>query len=273
MFNSWQRNLRSYFYGFVMALGLVFLQQLGATSSFTTFLLGLLVLELVLLMEIYTTFRYASSLLRQLDLPSVEIYKRNAQLVYHLLLPTLTYFGLAGFIYTNNISSLTLVYFFVSWLLFALLFINIRAYYEDKFKLEKQTHVVYDLIKITLFFTITDTILNLSSRYDFNFFVLAGLVFCLTSLLTLLIFLRYSGINQLFNIVLILLAGLTIGYLTATLQVFLDQQNLLVAFYSALVFYIFNAILHHELAKTLRIATVLEYILVAIICFLIILLI
>jgi hypothetical protein len=187
------------------------------------------------------------------------------------VLPLIAYVGFIGFIYTNNQTSLSLIYFSVSFLIFSLLFINVRAYYQDKFKLEQQTHIVYDLIKIFLFFTIIDSLLNLSSQYDFNFFVVAGLVFTTSSLLTLLILLRHKHLGY-FNLVLVLLSGLAIGYLTSALQALLDTKTLIASFYSTLIFYIFNAILHHDLERTLRFNVVLEYSLVAAICFFILLL-
>ncbi len=267
-----KRNGRQLFYAFVMALGLVFLQQLAVVSSLKIFVLGAALLALVLLLELYTNYFFAERLLKQLDLPGPESYSKSVQAVYHLLLPLLLYFSLVGFVYTNNRLDLGWLYFCWGFALFALLFINIRAYYEDKFKLEESTHLIYDLIKIFVYFSFTNAILNLAQAFGFSFFVIVGVIFAGASLLTLLVLIRRRHYSEQ-NLALIILAGLVLGYLTAVLLGSFAGKTLLLAFYSTIVFYLFNAVLHHEIERTLNLSLVFEYLLVAAICLSVILLI
>lgn len=268
---GWRKNWRAFVYALVVALGVVFLQQLALGASTAAVAVAVLILLLILLMQLFIIYAASTQLLRQLDLPSVEVYTKKTQFIYHLLIPLISLLAIIGFVLTNNQLALAWIYFLGTFALFTILFINIRAYYEDKFKLEQQTHVVYDILKIILFFTIANFIFNLASRYAFNFFVVAGLVFVAASVFTLLVLLRHPNLGYL-NMGLVLCSGLVIGYLGAALRNLLVTQNLVAAFYATLVFYIANAILHHELERTLKFSIVLEYILVGCICFLIILL-
>jgi hypothetical protein len=111
----------------------------------------------------------------------------------------------------------------------------------------------------------------MGSRYDLSFYAVAGLIFVVGSLLSLLLILRKTFV-EVIHILIILLAGLALGYLTASINVFMEVNNIVIAFFSTLIFYLLNAIIHHEIDKTLRVSTLIEYILVAIICFLVILL-
>lgn len=265
------KNWRALAYAIIIGLGVVFTQQLDMTESSATVVTAASVLELMLVMQIAVVYISATRRLRQFDLPTVEIYNKRTELIYHLLLPAMTLGAIIGFVTTNNQVSLVWFYFFGSVAIYFFLFVNIRAYYEDKYKLEQQTHVIYDVVKVLLFFAVTDVIFNAASRYQFNFFVVAGMLFVTASILTLLILLRHPALGYL-NMGLVLCSGLAIGYIGAALRNLLVSQNLVAAFYVTLVFYIANAILHHELERTLKLSIVLEYVLVATICFLIILL-
>lgn len=269
MAKFFKKNRRALFYGFVIALGVVFLQQIAATSSLSVFMVGAVVLGLIFVLELYTNYFLAVKLLKQLQLPNVSIYTPTTQTIYHAFLPILLFISILGFVYSNNIPSLSWLYFSFSFFMFTLLFINIRAYYEDKFKLEESTHLIYDLIKIFIFFAFCNTLLNLSTIFDFNFYVRAGIVFAVASLLTFLVLLRRKHYSH-YNILLIIFAGLAIGYITSSLLEIVGGKSLLVTFYSTLIFYLFNAVLHHEIERNLTLSLIFEYVLVAAICLLVI---
>jgi len=262
-------HLRSLFYGLVMGLGIVFLQEIALVSTFNIFLIAVLVLAWVLVLELYTDYYLASRYLKQLDLPELTMYSRTTQLIYHALLPLLQYVSLIAFIYTNNQPKLVLIYFIFSFFLYSLLFINIRAYNLDKFKLEESTHFIYDLIKICLFFLLTAGIINLTNLFGFSFYVAGGLISCSSAMLTFLVLLRRKHITY-YNLLHIILAGIAIGYLSSSLLQLLGTKSLLIAFYTTLVFYIFNAILQHYIERTLKLSVMVEYILVSAICLLLI---
>ncbi|MFW5702643.1 MAG: TMEM128 family protein [Candidatus Dojkabacteria bacterium] len=268
MFNFEQRNI---FYGLSLGLGIVLLQQLAASASDFNFITGLVLLISLLITQISVTYLQAKQKVKQLDLPVSQQYGPAAEIVYHLLLPVWTLLGVAGFIYVNDQLSLWPIYFAVTIFIFVIFFTNMRAYYLDKFKTEEETHAVYDLLKLIIFFTNTNLVLNLASRFEFSFLVVAGVGFSLSGLISLLVLLRFKNLSY-FNLGLILASALATGYLYSVLYEFLDVPSLLNSFYVTLIFYIFNAILHHELHKSLRLNQLLEYILVAGICFMLVLL-
>jgi hypothetical protein len=268
--NSLKKNLLPIIYGLAVALAMVFVQAVYVTNP-DYFWIGSIISFSILIFTIYLTRLRSTKTLRQLELPDVDNYTRLEIFIYHLLLPSIGFWSFTSFIYTNIQLNLTFLYFITAFFTYASLFINIRAYYLDKFKLEEDTHYVYDLIKIFSYFNLVTATLNLSDRFGLNFYIISALIFTIASLLTLIIILRKTNVN-LIHLLIILLAGLSLGYLSATLNIFLAVSNLVIGFLSSLIFYLVNAILHHELDGTLRISTLVEYTLVAIICFLLILL-
>lgn len=266
-----KQNRRSITYAFALAIGVVFIQQLYTTAATSVVLIAIMVLWGVLILELFANYYFSTNLLKQLNLPAVQEYTPRNQLIFHAVLPTGSLLSILGFVYTNNIYYLSSIYFVSTFCIFCILFINIRAYYEDKFKLEENTHLVYDIIKILIYFCSIDFVLNTANRYGFNFFIVVGVLFCLSSLLTLLVLLKRKHFND-YILVLILLAGLTLAYLTTVIFTYLAPNPLITAFYSTLIFYIFNAVLHHELERTLKLSIIAEYVLVGIICLLIIIL-
>ena len=78
------------------------------------------------------------------------------------------------------------------FLLFALLFSNIRAHYEDKYKLEEMTNYIYDILAILICFMTADGIVN-SCRYSgLSTGYAAVLLTVLIFILSVLTLLRYS---------------------------------------------------------------------------------
>lgn len=266
-----KQNRRSFFYGLSISIGLVFLQDLAATGTTTIFVLAVIVVWGILLLEIFANFYFAQALLRQFDLPQVRKLHGGSALIFHAVLPSLIYFSLVGFTFVNNRTNLAWVFFLLSLVIFSMLFINIRAYYEDKYRLESETHLVYDLAKLVIYFCLTNLIANLAMRFNFSFLLIVLLNFVVASALLLLVFLNHRFTSR-YMLVISLFAGLALGYLSAGLAAFLVPVPLVTAFYSTLVFYMLNAIIYHELERTITWQTIAEYSLVALICLLIIIL-
>ncbi len=263
-----RKNNRAFVYSFFISLGVVALQQIALTSGNNAFLLGFIVVSLLLALELYTTRRLASTKLSQFDLITAANNSNSNIIVYHTILPSILLVSLAGFIYFNNQPGLWPIYFLTSFILYSMLFINIRAHYEDKFKLEEETEIVYDLIKIFSFFAITNLIINLSSLFDFNYFIITGLLFIVSSLLSLLVIAKRKNLHF-YYVPLILLASLFLAYITSAIITIFEPTVMVTSFYATIIFYLINALLHHELEKTLRIGIVIEYILTALIAILI----
>jgi hypothetical protein len=266
-----QKNLRAFAYALSLAIGVVFVQIIGTQYPIQHYIGFSGILHGVLIIEVFLNYRKSVQVIKQLDLPEVKIYNRFTQAVFHWLVPISFLVVLLTFIYLNNQSSLILFFFALSFAFFFLFFVNMRAYYEDKFKLEAKTHFIYDVMKIFTFFALVNSILNISTGFEINFFITVALVSIAAIILTLSMLLveRRVGIV---TWALIFLAGMALGYLTSSLQLFLDGTNLIISFYSALVFYIFNALIYHEIKRTLNRQIIVEYLLVAAICLLTLLL-
>ncbi len=264
-------NRRGVAYGLVMALLVAFLEQFSFYSLPLALIIATTLCAVILLVLLSLNKRFATSRLRQLEFPNVNSYSPIVELLYHFALPLLTLLSFVGVIRVLSTEGMSLLLFALAFVVFSLFFVNAKAYYEDKYKLEEQTHIIYDLAKLFMFFSSTSFILTMGNSLGFNFFIITGLVFCAGSLLTFLILLRQKNF-QLFDILLILLAGLSLGYLVANLFEFLAQRSILTSLYSTIIFYILNATVHHEVNRTLKLGIILEYLLIGAICFLVLLL-
>ncbi len=266
-----KKNLRAFSYALSVAIGVVFVQIIGMQYPIENYIVFSVILLGVLVVEVFLNYRKSVQVIKQLDLPEVKIYNKFTQIVFHWFVPIGFLIVLLTFIYLNNQSSLILFFFGLSFAFFFIFFVNMRSYYEDKFKLEEKTHFIYDVMKIFTFFALANSILNISSGFEINFFITVALVSITSIVLTLMMLL----VERRVGIVtwgLIFLSGMALGYLTSSLQLFLEGTNLIISFYSALIFYIFNALIYHEIKRTLNRQIIVEYLLVAAICLLTLLL-
>lgn len=264
-------NRKQIIYGLTIGLILAFLQEIALNSSPSVLIAFTLVGAIFFTLIVFLNIRSADKQLAQLDLPNIDLFTPRVEKIYHYLIPILTFlsFVAASKVLAREGLQLGLIIF--GGLVFCAFFINARAYYEDKFKLEEETHIIYDFSRVFIFFAAVIFILTLSNSIGLNFYVTTGVIFCIASLLTLLILIRNRNI-QIFDILLVLLSGLSIGYLTGVLFEITNNRALLTSVYSTVVFYILNSTIHHEVNRTLKFSMVLEYILVAGICLLVILL-
>jgi|GEM_PF-3087622 len=258
-------------YGAFCACSILLIQDINKNLlpfySIITIAIGIL----LLLLELLSAYMTGKTRLHQFGLPLLEKYSQRTQLIHHIVIPVATYLAILGFVLGNNRTSLNLIYFVMNFILFSALFINIQAYYLNKYRTQLATEAVYDISKIIIYFCAVNTVVNLKSLYSLNYFVVVAIVALLAGVLTYMLLLRKKHLPSL--LVLILMTGaLGIGYITATLSVTLQVSNLVVSFFSALIYYTFNAIIHHELNKTLNKQVLLEYILVAAICFAVVIL-
>jgi len=155
---------RPLIYAIIITIGFIFLQNILHTAPDQYFFLGMLMLYPILLFELLITRYYAKLLLNQFALPPVnEDQDRFAHIIHPLV-----YFSLVCFLYFHKQLSIQPFLFVIILLIFWLLFTNIRAYYEDKFKLELLTHNIYDIITILAVFFILDSFSNIIGSNNFN---------------------------------------------------------------------------------------------------------
>src|SRR3990167_2219230 len=193
MTTSLTNKKRPLIYAIIMTIGFIFLQNLLQTLPEQYFLTGILLLYPLLIFELLITRYSAKLLLKQYSLPPVSENKESlSHLVHHVVLPSLIYFSSVSFLFFHRQPSLqpflTIGLFFTYWILFT----NIRAFYEDKFKLEIYTHNIYDIITtFSAFFTFV-SIFNLFKTYQFTLLIIFIPLTAVFFLLYLLILVRYQ---------------------------------------------------------------------------------
>ena len=184
---------RPLIYAIVMTIGFIFLQNLLQTLPEQYFLTGVLFLYPMLIFELLTTRYNAQLLLKQYSLPPISENKESvSHLVHHVILPSLIYFSSVSFLFFHRQPSLqpflTIGVFFIYWILFT----NIRAFYEDKFKLELYTHNIYDIITtLSAFFSFV-SIINIFKSNQFNLLFIFIPLTAIFLLLYHLIVVRYQ---------------------------------------------------------------------------------
>lgn len=247
-------------YALVVTVGFAFLLTILENLPADYFFMAAGIIYLVLLFELYSTVFYASRLLDQFQLPPVDDKDKLPQLIHHLVLPTVIYLGLVIFLFFNHQHSLNLFFIILVFVIFSVLFTNIRAFYEDKFKLEAATHNIYDFLMLIISYIATDAVLNIFSFAQSSVVMIiffTGLVLLLLGALVLLRYHLYSGRNMVILTVLILVYSVVTGLL-----INLGLNISVVALISTLEFYYLLAYYNHVLDNSLSGKVITEYILV-----------
>jgi hypothetical protein len=260
------------FYGLIMAFGIVSLQIISKSYSYPFQFLAIFFNLFILLIGIYVSYKQADKQLTQLDLPSVDNLSQGMRLILHIIFPSIFWLSFSHFVIFNNYPWLTLVYFISVLVITSVFLMNIKSYYLDKFKLVEDTNYIYEVARILTFFSIINIVMNLGTLLAVNIFLIGIAVTLFSAGLIFTVLIRRINVNY-FDILLILLAGLALGLLLVGIYSYLVTTTLLVAFFLTLCFYILTAVIIHEIDNTLKLSTVVEYILVALITLLILLLI
>jgi hypothetical protein len=264
MFKEIYYNRRSYFYGGVITLGLVFLMNIKSFNE-TVFPLSALILYLIIVFEMFYTWFMSKEKLRQMDLPLVSDYSRFKQILHHLLMPSILYLGIVGFIYFNNQIALHIPLLVIAYILFTALFINLRAFYQDKFQLEKETYFVYDLIELTTFFTTANTLINLVYSNSWHKFIIIVGIFILALLILILNLYQFESLT-LKPILAVLGMSLLIAVIMTVLLYTSAMTIVALSFMSFLTYYFLFGVLSHKIEGTLSWEVVLEYVAVFVLC-------
>lgn len=257
-----RNNRRSIFYSSLTGLGLIlalhFLKEYGR-DSFIIITLGT---SLLLIFEVYLDWRYATRILRQIDMPTVNVYNLWGNLLNHITLPLFLYYSFAGFIYFNEDDLIRIVGIFILTIINIILFMNIRSYYRDEFIIEEKTHYIYSIIKLITFFFGVNLILHIMNFWVVDNWFYSLLVTLLSLILGLLLIYRKQ--DQSFGeFVYVLLSSFVIGVVFLvlnTINVVFLGINIIVF----LCFYIALSTLIHRLERTLSREIFVEYILILI---------
>lgn len=242
---------------FVLVLSLFIGLLIEFTNDLNKFLTALFVGIITLLLQITIIYKQAEKKLTQLQIPKVNRYSNATEITLHYIMPVLFLIDIGIYIYYNPIvylSPLVLIFSFVSFLL---LFINIRAYFEDKFNIETNTHFIYFFISVFSVFCLNIFLLNLTSKYDLPLVVSAFVL-----LFSILVMFYFSFLENIHLNIFLFIIFITISLIIAALGIGLYQEFgsiLRSSFVTTLFFYFINALFVHKKEGTLSLVVCLEY--------------
>lgn len=256
------KNSRSIFYALTTGLGLFFALDQLKEEGINRYLLIIGLTILLQAFEVFLDWRYATKILRQIDLPNVNIYNLWGHILNHIILPVFIIVSVAGFIYYNSDDLIRIVAIFIVISINMILFINIRSYYQDEFLVEQKTRYVYTAIKLVIFFFSMNFLLHLSRFCLFEIWVLTCLVCFLILILAFLMIYQRAQVS-LATIIYVIVSAFVISLIFMVLSqigIILIGLNVI----TFLLFYFALSILHHKMERTLTRNVLGEYILILI---------
>lgn len=261
---------RPYIYAFLLTLGMIMLYSIVRTSGTVRFMFGVVSLYLLLLFELYSTKYYVLQIDKQLSLEKKDSKQRRAHWVHHLILPTILFLSFVLFILVNSQLNMLLFLAILSFALFSFTFINIKAYYERKYRIEKKTANIYDIISISSVYMLIYSLLVLTNFFEYNFMLIGLINGGILLVMGYLTISRYDLIN---NKGLLLLASMVFVYVNLFLVLLNYELSVLThAVVATFGFYYFTVIVDHLEEKTLTLRVILEYLAVFLVIFVIIVL-
>jgi hypothetical protein len=265
-----QYTKRPYIYAVLITIGVMALYSILHTSGISSYFIASISLYTLLLFELYSTKFYATTMDDQLELTAKNKKHRKAHWVHHLIMPTVLFVSIVLFIFSNSQLNLALVIALISLVLFSILFLNIKAYYENKYKLEHKTANVYDVISIASVFMLSFSIFVVTALLDELYIVTGLLNTALLIILGYLTLARYHLINKQGGI---LLFSMLMVYINTFLALLNFEISIVAhAILTTFVYYYFTAIVNHHEEKSLDLKVIIEYLAVFVLIFVIIIL-
>lgn len=172
-----------------------------------------------------------------------------------VILPIALYIFLIGFGYYNLSSNILGIILIFTFVLFFILFVNIRSFFQDSLDLESKTHFVYDFFKFIIFFLGVDVIINFSEGNATKIF---GGVLALSLTLHLLLLIRQKFVfakHYIFGII----GSIIIAEGTSILVSFNKYNQLQISLCIIFFFYLSLAIIQHAVNRTLNRSVLIEY--------------
>jgi hypothetical protein len=256
--------LRGVFYALTVVLGLALAFTELDNGNVELFWQLSVAVGLIFVIELYTGVdaRYKRRRKQSLELIDQGSFPTLTLLVHNALIPLAIYVSIVTFTYFNSQDHLRLMVLVFSLGTFAILFTHTRAYYLSDEQLFRQTNYVYDLAKLLIFFTITDTLFNLAAGRS-----QPGLAVVVTGLnsfiLLVLTLLRYQKI-VIKGVYLSAAMAIAIAAACGTLISTSNANPLQIAFIAVVGYYISAAFIHHWIYKSITPLIIIEYICVAV---------
>ncbi|HRO64956.1 MAG TPA: hypothetical protein PKU78_01935 [Candidatus Dojkabacteria bacterium] len=265
-----QYTKRPYIYAVMITIGIMALYSILHTSSAISYFAASISLYTLLLFELYSTKFYATTFDDQFELTSRSKKHRKAHWVHHLIMPTVLFVSIVLFVFANSQLNMALVIALISLVLFSILFLNIKAYYENKYKLENKTANVYDVISIASVFMLAFSIFVVTALLG-ELYIISGLMN--TAVLIILGYLtlaRYHIINKQGGMMLFAMLLVYFNSFLALLN--FDISIVAHTILTTFVYYYFTAVVNHYEEKSLDLKVIIEYLAVFVIIFVIIIL-
>jgi hypothetical protein len=255
---AWKK--RPFIYSLIVTTGFAFLLSILDNLPDSFYFTGSAVLFLIFVFELFSTHYYAARILEQFGFPPLSDEKRMITFIQHSILPTFAYFGIVLFLFFNHHPYLNFAWLLLIFIMFSLLFTNIRAYHEDKFNLEATTNGIYDILLLVISFVTADGIVNASRFAGLNNLFVAFLISVLSIVLCILVFIRYRYLKprhfKLLGAVVLLI------FVTAFVLVSAGLSALAVAMAVSLLLYYLIAYINHKRDGTATASVFAEYLVV-----------
>lgn len=256
-----KKNIKPIFYSLSLTLGIfIALQEIHENKNVYRFILFSLLIFFIYLAELYSNWKSHHTKV-ELNMDFGDEVNELSQLFHKIVLPIALYFSIISFGYYNIRSSYLVAVLIVVFITFYILFVNIRAFFDAKTKLEDKTHYVYDLIKFIIFFCLIDTFSNASNNFPINLPLYAVCVVVTAFTLIALMLWRFDKV-RLYTLVYGVIVSLFIGIIFLIYHADRVVNSLQISLGLFFVFYLTSAVIHHLIMKTFTKGVLLEYILV-----------
>jgi len=252
-----RNNTKMLVFAAILTLGSYLLIYIQPETSLNYYIIALSVNLIIFFFELLSVRISAKSKLNQIGLPAVTRYSSSEEFIYHQLLPIILFASFNIFIFFNPVESLEYLILFLVFFSFFVIFINIRAYYEDKFKLEQSTHFIYAFSSIFGLFSILNGVLNVASIYELMPFILIFALFVITIISNYTLFIQDIRWNVPLITYILISSAINVG-----LTFFLYTQYSSVlrsSFMSASFLYLSAALIQHKQEATLDRYVIFEY--------------
>lgn len=258
--------IRPAVYAATLVLGLsVAFDQLESGNS-RNFAIVVLIVSIVLIIEIYTSWSFYQLQSAQGTTASFSTTDRLTHWAQHLLLPAITFYAEAAFIYFNQDRQIRWLLYVIGFAVFSLLFYNLRSFFEQNKHHELVSHYVYDILKLYLVFLLNNVTFNMAVGPS-RIILLFAVNFVLAAAFALLTFARRHSNFNLGHQLWLGFTILSMPIISTIAAILISINPLEFALVMSIWYYISNATYHHYTDKSLRASTILEYVLVLVIVF------
>lgn len=246
----------------VSVIGFELITLLYMQSGTGIFLAATFLFLFIFVFEAFLSLRFAQDVKSKLPLPHVVDEVQHIHISNHLILPSLLYLSIAGFIYFNYFSLQTEAVILIGAITFFSIFQGQRATFRQEFVFDETLHYIYDSIKIIIFFLATSILIQSAMRFSFSTILLFILQEALAFILLLLIIVRKQQFNST-GILYIFLASLASAVIVVLM--FPHWGAITIALVTCVIFYLFIGVIHHKIQATLTFELISEYIIIALI--------